>query len=123
MCSGPSGTPRFIPSKISQLSTSLDVYWEPPPVSSINGEFLGYILSYRPGQAVLRTKLEIRDESFKTQVYLFLHVLNIIILPIFQNYSLTGLSRHTDYIVTVAARNLEGLGPEAIIELRTEDGG
>ena len=122
MCSGPSGTPRFIPSKISQLSTSLDVYWEPPPVSSINGEFLGYILSYRPGQAVLRTKLEIRDESFKTQVYLFLHVLNII-LPIFQNYSLTGLSRHTDYIVTVAARNLEGLGPEAIIELRTEDGG
>ena len=122
MCSGPSGTPRFIPSKISQLSTSLDVYWEPPPVSSINGEFLGYILSYRPGQAVLRTKLEIRDESFKTQVYLFLHVLNII-LPIFQNYSLTGLSRHTEYIVTVAARNLEGLGPEAIIELRTEDGG
>ena len=44
-------------------------------------------------------------------------------LPSFQNYSLTGLSRHTDYIVTVAARNLEGLGPEAVIELRTEDGG
>ena len=45
------------------------------------------------------------------------------ILATFQNYSLTGLSRHTDYIVTVAARNLEGLGPEAIIKLRTEDGG
>ena len=75
MCSGPSGTPRFIPNKISQLSTSLDVYWEPPAVSSINGEFLGYILSYRPGQAAVRTKIEIRDESFKTQVYFFLHVL------------------------------------------------
>ena len=47
----------------------------------------------------------------------------MIIFPSFQNYSLTGLSRHTDYIVTVAARNLEGLGPEAVIELRTEDGG
>ena len=44
-------------------------------------------------------------------------------IPSFQNYSLTGLSRHTDYIVTVAARNLEGLGPEATIQLRTEDGG
>ena len=40
-----------------------------------------------------------------------------------QNYSVTGLSRHTDYLVTVAAKNLEGLGPEASIQLRTEDGG
>ena len=66
--SGPSGTPSFIPSKISQLSTGLDVYWEPPAMASINGEFLGYILSYRPGQAAERIKIEIRDESFKTQV-------------------------------------------------------
>ena len=72
--SGPSGTPSFIPSKISQLSTGLDVYWEPPSMASINGEFLGYILSYRPGLAAERIKIEIRDESFKTQVdvlYLF----------------------------------------------------
>ena len=68
MCSGPSGTPSFIPSKISQLSTSLDVYWEPPPVSSINGEFLGYILSYRPKNNAEFTKIDVRDESFKTQV-------------------------------------------------------
>ena len=68
MCSGPSGTPSFIPSKISQLSTSLDVYWEPPPVSSINGEFLGYILSYRPQNSAEFTKIDVRDESFKTQV-------------------------------------------------------
>ena len=40
-----------------------------------------------------------------------------------QNYSLTGLSRHTNYLVTIAAKNLEGLGPEASIQLRTEDGG
>ena len=38
-------------------------------------------------------------------------------------YSLNGLQRHTNYILTVAAKNLEGLGPEASIQLRTEDGG
>ena len=41
----------------------------------------------------------------------------------FQNYSLEGLEKHTDYLVTVAAKNLKGLGPEDSIELRTEDGG
>ena len=35
---------------------------------SINGEFLGYILTYRPGQAAERTKIEVRDEAFKAQV-------------------------------------------------------
>ena len=45
--SGPSGAPTFLRSKISTLSTSLDIYWEPPSVASINGEFLGYILTYR----------------------------------------------------------------------------
>ena len=44
------------------------MYWEPPPVSSINGEFLGYILSYRPQNSAEFTKIEVRDESFKTQV-------------------------------------------------------
>ena len=39
-----------------------------------------------------------------------------------QNYSLASLMRHTTYLVTLAARNLEGTGPRATIELRTEDG-
>ena len=41
----------------------------------------------------------------------------------FQNYTLRKLEKHTNYIVTVAARNYVGLGPSAVIELRTEDGG
>ena len=40
-----------------------------------------------------------------------------------QKYSLSGLLPHTTYIITLAAKNLEGTGPEAVIELRTEDGG
>lgn len=53
------------------------MYWEPPPVSSINGEFLGYILSYRPQNSAEFIKIDVRDESFKTQVN------SIIILKIF----------------------------------------
>jgi hypothetical protein len=40
-----------------------------------------------------------------------------------QNYSLSGLQQHTNYILTLAAKNLEGMGPEDSIQLRTEDGG
>ena len=39
--------------------------------ASLNGEFLGYILTLRPVSgpgAGERTRIEVRDESFKTQV-------------------------------------------------------
>ena len=64
----PSGSPTFVRRKISSLSTGLDVYWDPPAAASINGEFLGYILTYRTEASPERTRIEIRDESFKTQV-------------------------------------------------------
>ena len=72
--SGPSGSPKFLRSKISTLSTSLDVYWEPPAPTSINGEFLGYILSVTPEHSLEKINIEVKDESFKTQVmWLNLH--------------------------------------------------
>ena len=40
-----------------------------------------------------------------------------------QNYTIDGLQKHTNYVVMVAAKNLKGVGPNASIELRTEDGG
>ena len=49
-------------------STGLDVYWDPPPLSTINGEFLGYILTYRPAERYDKKVIEIRDESLKPQV-------------------------------------------------------
>ena len=42
---------------------------------------------------------------------------------LFQNYTIGNLQKHTNYLVTLAAKNLKGLGPNATIELRTEDGG
>ena len=45
--SGPSGAPEFLADKISTSSTSLSVVWRPPPASTLNGEFLGYEMTYR----------------------------------------------------------------------------
>ena len=56
----------------------------------------------------------------KTAV-LQLGVINIMLL--FQNYTIGNLQKHTNYVITLAAKNLKGLGPNATIELRTEDGG
>ena len=42
---------------------------------------------------------------------------------LFQNYSLSGLRQHTTYNISLAARNLEGVGPADSVMLKTEDGG
>ena len=44
-------------------------------------------------------------------------------LLLLQNYTIGNLQKHTNYVVTLAAKNLKGIGPNATIELRTEDGG
>ena len=44
----PASAPTFTKSKITTLPTSLDLHWSPPPNDSINGEFLGYVLTYQP---------------------------------------------------------------------------
>ena len=48
---GPSGAPEFLADKISTSSTSLSVVWRPPPASTLNGEFLGYEMTYRTATA------------------------------------------------------------------------
>ena len=88
------------------MSTGFNLHWDPPSNSSINGEFLGYILTVRPKDDDVKKIIEVKDESLEPQ-----------------NFSLSGLLPHTTYILTLAAKNLEGLGPEAVIELRTETEG
>jgi len=44
----PSAAPVFLKSRITTLPTALDLHWDAPPSASINGEFLGYVLTYRP---------------------------------------------------------------------------
>ena len=38
----------FLKSRITTLPMALDLHWDAPPSPSINGEFLGYVLTYRP---------------------------------------------------------------------------
>ena len=38
---GPSDSPKFLRNKMTSFPTSLEVLWDPPSASSINGEFLG----------------------------------------------------------------------------------
>ena len=49
---GPSGRPKFIRERLSTSSTSLSLVWAPPPQSSINAEFGGYELTYKPSNYI-----------------------------------------------------------------------
>ena len=70
---GPSGRPKFLTDKISTSSTSLSVVWEPPAAGTLNGEFLGYELTYARADAgsgrrrKARTML-IKEDILRVQV-------------------------------------------------------
>ena len=52
-------------------------------LSFINGEFLGYILTYRPAERYDKKVIEVRDESLKTQVLRRAEIGAVIILSVF----------------------------------------
>ena len=74
---GPSGAPEFLADKISTSSTSLSVVWRPPPASTLNGEFLGYEMTYRKvsdndiegggGEAAAK-RMAINEDMLRVQV-------------------------------------------------------
>ena len=89
---GPSGAPEFLADKISTSSTSLSVVWRPPPAATLNGEFLGYEMTYRPaaiaaaaasdndiggaGTGVAK-KIAINEDMLRIQVSQVLHIPNV----------------------------------------------
>lgn len=52
---GPSGRPKFIRERLSTSSTTLSLVWEPPPQSSLNAEFRGYEITYKPSNHIAST--------------------------------------------------------------------
>jgi hypothetical protein len=66
----PSGRPVFIREKISTSLHGLHLVWRPPPLGSINGEFLGYQLAYRPSnfRSANRTLVYINAKHLNVQV-------------------------------------------------------
>jgi hypothetical protein len=69
--SGPSGSPEFLSDKISTSSTSLSVVWQPPTRSTLNGEFLGYEMTYKVAGASdgrNAKRIRINEDMLRIQV-------------------------------------------------------
>lgn len=98
----PTGAPRILNKMIKRKDSSVEIFWDPPSESSINGEFLGYVLTYNIEGSDKKTFMDIKEETLKMQ-----------------NFTIFGLLNQTNYEVTIAAKNLEGLGPEASVMVRT----
>ena len=64
----PSAAPVFVRDKIRTSSTSLNLVWQPPPVDSLNGEILGYELTYRPVREATPRKVTISEDILRIQV-------------------------------------------------------
>ena len=102
----PSGKPT-ITAAHNTSSTSLQLIWRPPPKSSINGEFLGYQISYRPrndNTSDSTTLVTIKD-------------------PEVTQFTIQDLTSFTQYLVSLRVINPAGLGPETKVVVMTDEGG
>lgn len=104
----PTGPPQKI--NIEPISAQqLLVTWRPPEKDKLNGELLGYTIGYR--------KLIETDKNYN-----FTRV-SIPGGEVLNDFRLTGLSKYTQYSITVQAFNIKGDGPssEPIIAHTLED--
>jgi hypothetical protein len=65
-------------------STSLQLSWRPPPITSLNGEFLGYYVTYRPRHSNVSNLV---SEAFIND-------------PEVNQFLIKGLSPFTQYLVS-----------------------
>lgn len=76
---------------------SVSVHWKPPPVSSWNGDLLGYQIIYRDISNTADTLAQTRVKSIQSK-----HK---------TDYVLNKLKYYTKYEITVRAFNQIGVGP------------
>lgn len=101
----PSGKPT-ITAAHNTSSTSIHMIWISPPKSSLNGEFLGYRISYRPRNDNTSDKM---TEAFIKD-------------PEIGHYTIQDLEPFTQYLVSLQVRNPEGLGPATKVVVMTDEG-
>ena len=102
----PSGKPT-ITAAHNTSSTSIQLSWRPPPTSSLNGEFLGYRISYRPRHS---NASNLSSEAFISD-------------PDVGQFLIKGLTPFTQYLVSLQVRNPAGLGPPTKVVIMTDEGG
>ncbi|XP_071748929.1 putative receptor-type tyrosine-protein phosphatase mosPTP-1 isoform X2 [Lepeophtheirus salmonis] len=100
----PSGKPS-ITSAHNMSSTSIQLTWVSPPLSTIHGEFLGYVLRYKPRMADESKAKEIRlkDSSIT-------------------KHTITKLKVFTQYSVSLQVENPEGQGNVTTVIVMTDEG-
>ena len=102
----PSGKPAVLAAH-NTSSTSIYLEWAAPDAASIHGQFLGYVVSYRP-----------RDTSPGSQEAREARLPH----PGTTSHTLTGLEVYTQYLISVRVTNPEGEGPDTIVVVMTDEG-
>ncbi|XP_022250012.1 protein sidekick-2-like, partial [Limulus polyphemus] len=99
----PDGKPTII-SAHNTSSSSVRLQWAPPHKDTINGEFLGYRILYRPRDrpGVERERI-LRNSSLK-------------------EYTIRNLESFTQYLISLQVFNPEGRGPPVSVAVMTEEG-
>jgi receptor-type tyrosine-protein phosphatase gamma len=101
----PSGTPTITVAH-NTSSTSIYLAWEPPHTLTINGEFLGYKLSYE-------SRSSNRSGKFSRTIK----------NPTIREFILRDLNIFTQYSISLQVLNPEGAGPATKVVVMTDEGG
>ncbi|XP_043278887.1 tyrosine-protein phosphatase 99A isoform X3 [Venturia canescens] len=100
----PVGKPT-ITAAYNTSATSILIAWKPPSLDTMNGEFLGYRIAYKPRNMGPEHIKEIYIRNRKTE-----------------RHTITNLETFTQYSVSLAVFNPEGTGPNASVVIMTDEG-
>ena len=116
----PSGKPT-ITAAHNTSSTSIQLVWRPPSKNSINGEFLGYRISYRLRNNNDNNDSEQQGSSSSTKSSS--SVETTLKDPDVTHYTIQDLEAFTQYLVSLQIVNPAGLGPPTTVVVMTDEGG
>ena len=104
ICAGPSAPPQDITTMVIS-STSISVYWNPPPLPDQNGDIIGY-------------QLIITNVNRSSSLVLVVNVTNM------TSYVVINLQEFEVYSFEIAAMTVIGLGPfsDVVTNQTFEDG-
>ena len=102
----PEGKPT-ITSAYNLTSSSIKISWRPQYASTINGEFLGYQISWKYRNS--QNSDEISHVQIKD--------------PKETRHVISGLNTYTEYLVSLQIMNPMGLGPGSTVVVMTDEGG
>ena len=115
----PSGKPT-ITAAHNTSSTSIQLVWRPPSKNSINGEFLGYRISYRLRNNNDNNDSEQQGSSSSSKSS---SVETTLKDPDVTHYTIQDLEAFTQYLVSLQIVNPAGLGPPTTVVVMTDEGG